>query len=108
MQRAPQQFGQKYRLLPIWPKCGDQRLEGGTKGWRRFLAGEPDFRRQDEHRLVDNRPRVGKIKIGGTDVAQNIRAPATFAVPIFNRVASSSNPLVATAAMMSALPLKWL
>ena len=23
--------------------------------------------------LVDNRPRTGKIKIGGTDVAQNVR-----------------------------------
>ena len=73
MQRAPQHFGQKYRLLPIGPKCDDQRLEGGAEGWRRFLVGEFDLCRQDEHRLINNGPRTGKIEIGGTDVAQNVR-----------------------------------
>src|SRR5277367_1806805 len=73
MQRAPQHFGQKFRLLPIWPKCGDQLGEASTEGCRRFLAGEFDLCRQDEHRLVDNRPRTGKLEIGGTDVAQNVR-----------------------------------
>src|SRR5271166_7058474 len=67
-------FGQKFRLLPIWPKCDDQLGEGSTESCRRFLAGEFDLCRQDEHRLVDNRPRTGKIKIGGADVAQNVRS----------------------------------
>jgi hypothetical protein len=31
MQRAPQHFGQKFRLLPIWPKCDDQLGEGSTE-----------------------------------------------------------------------------
>jgi hypothetical protein len=62
MQRAPQHFGQNFRLLPIWPECDDQLGEGSTESCRRFLAGEFDLCRQDEHRLVDNRPRTGKIK----------------------------------------------
>src|SRR4051794_17370045 len=55
VQRAPQHFGQKDWLVPTGPKCGDQRVEGHTEGWRRLLAGEFDLRRQDEHRLIDNR-----------------------------------------------------
>lgn len=32
VQRAPQNFRQKYRLLPVRPERGDKRLEGGAKG----------------------------------------------------------------------------
>jgi hypothetical protein len=76
MQSAPQHFGQSFRHFAFWSKCSDQLREGSTESCRRFLAGEFDLRRQDEHRLVDNRPRTGKIKIGGTDVPQNVRSRA--------------------------------
>jgi len=74
MQRAPQNFGEKYWLLPIWAEGGHQGGEGGSQSWRSFLAGELNFRRQDEHCLIDNRSRKAKIDIGATGVAQNIRS----------------------------------
>jgi len=73
MQRAPQHLCHNYRLWPIWPKRGDQRLERAAKGCRRFLAGELDLRRQNEHRFVYDRLRASKIEIDGTNVAQNVR-----------------------------------
>ncbi len=62
----------RYRRGPVGAEGDNQRVKGGAQGGRGFLAGEADLRRQDEHRLVDHRPRAGEVEIGGADVAQNV------------------------------------